>query len=567
MKYVKIARLFSIAIILSLLIMAVPATPAQAAASITVVPDEGPIGSRVTIAGTGFNKSTSTTDKYAVVFFSSQEATTIDDIDSDVTIYEKVKDGVWLDENGEFEVTFTVPDILNDGATTKTVTGGTYYIYVNHYLSVTPPTLAPRITAVAEFTVTAGTMELDPAKGPVGTEVAITGAEFSGGKSIAISYDGAAVDIAGGDTKTDSSGEFVSTILIPDSTAGKHTITVTVSGSQVSADFTVEPELILNPTSGTANTTVTARGTGFDRREDVIVYFNNVGMATTTSDGNGSFTASFAVPELEAGIYDVEAEDESNNIDTVKFTVTVPPPPAPSPAPAPSPTPAPSPITASISATSGNVGMDIIVGGAGFEADSKVTIKYDGEEVATANADSSGIFVAAFKIPMSKHGDHIITISDGDNTEQFTFTMESEAPPVPAPLLPEMGVRVKSPIMFDWDDVEDDSPPVTYTLQIATSQNFASGSVVLEKEELTDSEYTITEVEKSRLAGKDTPYYWRVRAMDGASNEGEWTGAGEFYLSQPFAMPKWALYTIFGIGGLLLFAIGYWFGRRTAYYY
>ncbi|MFQ6121667.1 MAG: IPT/TIG domain-containing protein [Dehalococcoidales bacterium] len=561
MKYTRILRIFSIAIILALLVAAVPATPAQAVGTLVLVPDEGKIGDEIVVAGEGFNKSTATSDKYAAIFFSSQEATLIDDIDEDVTIYEKVEDGIWLDENGEFEVTFTVPTELNDGSTDRDVTTGTYYVYACHYVGTT---LATRIRAIAEFTVIGGEITLDLDSGPVGTEVEITGTDFSSNESITIEYDGSEVDIEDGDTQTTSGGSFTSIILIPESTAGAHTITVTVAGSEVEAEFTVEPEIFLNPLSGSANTTVTVSGTGFARRQEVVVYFNNVGLATATTSTGGSFDTEFIVPELGTGIYDVEAEDEDENLDTAKFTITVPPP--PSPEPTPSPAPPPSLTTASISSTTGPVGSDLIVGGAGFEAEGDITIKWDDEEVATVTADASGIFVAAFRIPASKHGDHTITISDGTNTHELTFTVESTPPPVPTPLLPEMGVKVKSPISFDWEDVTDESLPVTYTLQIASNRDFSDASMVLEKAELTESEYTVTPEEELKLVPQEAPYYWRIRAIDGALNEGDWTGAGIFYVTAPFGMPSWALYALIGLGGLLLFIIGYWLGRRTAYY-
>ena len=59
----------------------------------------------------------------------------------------------------------------------------------------------------------------------------------------------------------------------------------------------------------------------------------------------------------------------------------------------------------------------------------------------------------------------------------------------------------------------------------------------------------------------------RVRAINAASNEGMWVGAGEFSVAAPFAIPDWALYTLMGLGGLFLFGLGYWLGRRTAFYY
>ena len=564
MKYAKIIRVFSIIIVLSLLLVALPASPAQAAREITLDPEEGSIGDRIEIGGEGFNKSTEDYDRYATIYFSSEEASTLDDIDDEVNTYEVVKDGLWLDEDGAFETTFTVPDELNDGDDDEDVVSGTYYVYVCHYGY-------PDIRAVADFVVTGGEIEIDPEEGPVATEVEITGTDFSSDKDITIEYDGDDVDIENGDDETDNDGEFTSYILIPESTAGDHTITVTVSGSEVEAEFTVETEIILSPTSGEAGTEVTVSGTGFGRRNEVLIYFNSAGMATVTADSGGSFDATFNVPELDAGIYDVEAEDEDENLDKAKFTITVPsspaPAPAPAPTPSPAPSPAPSPTNVNIKPTSGQIGTYVSISGTGFEPDGEVSIEYDDKELTTVPTDNYGLFLSVFEIPTSKSGDHTITISDGTNTEELTFTVESVPPPVPAPLLPAMGVETKLPVSFDWRDVTADSPPVTYTLQIATGKDFSASSIVLEKKGLTKSEYTVTEGEAIELIGQEAPYYWRIRAIDAASSEGDWTGAGEFYVSTSFSLPSWVIYTLLGLGGLVLFGIGYWMGRRTAYYY
>ena len=34
-----------------------------------------------------------------------------------------------------------------------------------------------------------------------------------------------------------------------------------------------------------------------------------------------------------------------------------------------------------------------------------------------------------------------------------------------------------------------------------------------------------------------------------------------------FAIPEWSLYTLMGFGGLFLFGLGFWRGRRSAFYY
>ena len=102
-------------------------------------------------------------------------------------------------------------------------------------------------------------------------------------------------------------------------------------------------EITLHPASGEVSTTVTVGGTGFGIRKEAIIYFNNIGVATTTTDTQGNFNITFDVLELAAGIYNVDAEDEEGNTARAKFTIAVPPKPEqptvePTPVP-PSPTP------------------------------------------------------------------------------------------------------------------------------------------------------------------------------------------------------------------------------------
>jgi hypothetical protein len=558
MKYAQTFRITVVVLILSMLVLAMPVALAQETRSIELWPLKGKIGETIEVIGQGFNKSTESTDKYAAIFFSSQEATTSDDIDDQVEAYKLVAEGVWLDEDGALEATFTVPGKLDDGDDEEDVIAGTYYVYVCHYYVVN--VLAPRIRAVAEFTVTFGEITIDPDSGSVDTLAEITGTDFTANTSIAIEYDGSEVDLESGDDETDSQGEFVSSIIIPESIAGAHSITVTVSGTEATTEFTVEPEIFLSATSGEAGTMVTVEGAGFGRKKNVVIYFNNSEVSTATTDVRGSFSTAFNAPDLPAGIYGVEAKDESKNSGTSKFTIVIP---APTPPAAPPPSTQPPSPTVSTSSTTGSVGTDIAISGASFAAGGTVTIEYDGVKVTTAIADAEGFFMTTFKVPASKYGGHTITISDGINSEESNFIVESEAPPVPAPLLPKMGANVKPPISFDWEDITDDSLPITYILQIAASSEFSAASMVLEKQGLMESKHTVAKAEATKLVEQEAPYYWRVRAIDAASNEGEWASASRFSIAPSFTMPSWAIYAIIVLGVVLIFGFGIgWFTRR-----
>ena len=115
-----------------------------------------------------------------------------------------------------------------------------------------------------EFTVeNVAEITLDHDEGIVGTEVEISGIGFDSNEDIIVEYDDNEVDIESGDSDTDNDGEFVCTIIIPESTAGDHTIKVTGddSGVEAEATFTVEPQISISPESGAAGDTVTVSGT------------------------------------------------------------------------------------------------------------------------------------------------------------------------------------------------------------------------------------------------------------------------------------------------------------------
>ncbi|MBA7708573.1 hypothetical protein ES703_117475 [subsurface metagenome] len=271
-------------------------------------------------------------------------------------------------------------------------------------------------------------------------------------------------------------------------------------------------------------------------------------MVTGSTDTDGSFTISFDVPAVGPGKYVVEAKDDDNNSAKAGFSMTT--------------DISISPVTGQSSP--GYVGDEVTISGTGFIPDHKITITYTSTPaVFTTRSEDDGSFSYTFTVPKSEPGEHTITATDGTNSLEVTFFMESTAPAIPKPLLPLMDAKPEQPITFDWQDVTDPSG-VTYTLQIAKDKNF---TILVVDEELTKSEYTIPETVELESTKKDEPYWWRVKATDGAGNESGWTGAGSFHVGFVFAMPDWVIYLLIGLGGILLFFIGFFVGRRTGYSY
>lgn len=172
----------------------------------------------------------------------------------------------------------------------------------------------------------------------------------------------------------------------------------------------------------------------------------------------------------------------------------------------------------------------------------------------------------------------VLAESQPASSENTTATksMDSTPPSPPALLQPEMGAKAKAEAHFDWTEVTDPSG-VTYTLQIANGEEVfnseAAESYELEKTGLTLSEYTLAKSEKLQPVSKKRPLYWRVKAVDGASNESEWSNVGSFYVG--FYLSQQSL--IYGIGNIrdadqikiiigifvvILALLAFWLGRR-----
>ena len=164
-------------------------------------------------------------------------------------------------------------------------------------------------------------------------------------------------------------------------------------------------------------------------------------------------------------------------------------------------------------------------------------------------------------------GQHTITVTDGTNTDEISYTVESIPPVNPPMLVPLPGAKVNSPATFDWDDATDDNEPVSYALQISSDSGFSEGTVLINKTALATSSYILTEQEELELAKQEIPYYWRIKAIDAASNESSWSTPAQFYISPPFNFPTWATIILLIVGGIILFGLGYWLGRRTAFFY
>ena len=507
--------------------------------SISVIPTSGGIDDYVEIEGTHFEAN-----ETVYFYFSKESASVGDDIDSDVENYEAVEAAV-ASSSGYVDGYFYVPDELTDGDTDENVVSGTYYVYATYEDS-------DEIVARDTITIIATELSLSPTTGAVGTKVKVTGSGFGGNEGIDITFGSTSVDIDSGDDETDSSGDFTSYFLVPEATKGKHTVTAEVGSDEGEADFTVEPAIEIDPEDGAVNDRVIVTGTGFEGNDDISITFDGVTQTTGESDSYGSFEATFNVPEATPGTYKVEADTAEASF-TISTSVSISP-------------------TTTLNSP-GYVGDEITISGTGFKANSDIEITYASTPVTfTTTSKSDGSFSYTFEVPPSTAGEHTITATDGVSVASASFVMESTPPETPPPLQPYMDGKASSKAYFDWEDVvtnidgqPEQSLPITYDLQVATDENFTEK--VVNKTGLTTSEYTLTKDEALESNSDEIPYYyWRVRAVDAASNASQWTGTGIFKVGFIFNFPGlsgWGLYVLIGVGAVVLFFIGLWVGRRS----
>ncbi len=584
MKNKKIISIFGFITILSLLFAVLPVLPAYTVVTrsytITIDPNQGDIGTSVTLKGVcspapiGFME--------ANIYFSPNNlsiganftsAQTYTRLITPITIQTVENVGILA---GNFTATFTIPGTIPSsnnsmvsGTVAKTVSVGTYYIYI----TITTISGTTAVVAKATYTLTQPTLApLSTSSGPAGTNIAISGSYFPKNAPLAFKFETTTLTPTDGDTShTKADGSFFSYITIPGGyDKGSHTIYVTVgtgsSAITVSATFTVTGTITptidsITPETGVAGTSVEITGSNFPPNEVINVSFDdydvNIIWGDTTTSTAGDFDTRITIPsDADARVHIIKVTAGASSdfkYFTVVATQTTTPPPVLN-----------TPID--IDPTSGSVNSTIGISGSSFLANHAITITFSGTQVKQTTTDETGHFLTSFQVPSKPSGNNTVSATDGTNTGTKTFIIESTTPPIPPPQRPLMGEAASSPVTFDWDNVTDLSMPITYKLQVATSANFDTDSLIINKSGITDSQYTLTADEMKKLSTGVT-YYWREKAVDAAFNESAWTGANEFSVAKGFDFSGWPLYLVIGIGALFLFLLGIWLGRKTAYSY
>jgi hypothetical protein len=286
-------------------------------------------------------------------------------------------------------VSFTVPEA---------VAGNGHTVRVTDALGNTKTvvfTINPQITV--------STSTLAP-----GDEFSFSGRGFSASSQISILLDNTPINII---VTSSTLGTVPNTFVKPPSiSAGAHTLRISdASGQFAVATLNSTSQLSISPSGGVVGSKAELTGVGFKANSVVSVTFNGALVNTTpaiVTDSIGNFKATFTVPGAAAGTYNVTASDGLGSAST-KFSTA--------------------PIALPTGVSTGPVGTSIPISGLGFISYSLISVKFDNVSVGTTKADENGGFLFNLTLPASTAGIHKVTASDGTNSLTFDVTVTPSA--------------------------------------------------------------------------------------------------------------------------------------------
>ena len=519
---------------LAICLVAIPAfiTPVQASLeSISLSVTEGCVGDKITVHGKGFLTG-KTVDVY----------------------YDGVLQGTAEVERGKtcphgfFDISFTVPECCQ----------GRYEVYAED---------TSGRSDTEQFKVNPG-IALDTNSGHVGDDIEVTGGGFPCGASgINIRYyrdDDSYVDFPVATEADDEDGSWEEGFSVPASATGGHTIDAYYDDDKHTlsevreASFKVKPIITLNPDSGCVGDIIAISGTGFESDADIELRQDDGKFGEYYADEYGSWgVVSFTIPPDSKGSHVIEAFYSGSSMAIASATfdlgagITLQP--------------------ATTLSSPGHVGQTFSVTGKAFDPYVAVSISYQNETTQDF-ADANGNLPAFTFVAHGKYGEQYVNASYNGNTARSAIFYMEGTPPDEPWLNAPVGVSVgffgsfvgRICPTFTWSNVTDPSGIASYDLEIYDGDNSAiSISIPIEAVSLHGDIVAYSLPGEYALAYGN--YYWKVRAIDGAGNEGNWAEAKSF---RSGLLPQWAMATVaMALFLAIIIGVAIFIRRRRGYYY
>ena len=265
---------------------------------LTVSPEDGPVGTNVTVEGHGFAEDEE--DIELRYYLNGNYAT--------------IAENITADEDGSWEKSFLIPPSAKG----------------NHKIDAKSDESSLAQVKDATFEVTPG-ISIAKSSGSVGENIMMTGSGFAGNeRDISILFAGEEVET---EIRADATGYWEESFDVPEMPTGTYSVTAegehTRQGDINALSFNITPGLLLSPAEGHVGTNVTVAGRGFAANKNVVIKYEGNQKATATTNNKGSFDVSFVVPESQHGGRLVTAGDAAGNNATAIFTLESDPPPIP----------------------------------------------------------------------------------------------------------------------------------------------------------------------------------------------------------------------------------------------
>jgi hypothetical protein len=467
--------------------------------SVKIDPEEGPVGTAVTLNGYGFTASQDIQVKFKDTVIATTKANSV----------------------GSWEVSsYTIPSTPRGGYIFKVeAKEGTVWVgWVNKNFTVTP-----KITAT-------------PSLGTVEQTIKIDGTGFaSEEEGIKVTFDGEVVK--SNILPADVNGSWSAFIVVPPCQVD--TYLIDASGELTRArdvpdvEFIVGAGVSVEPSLAYVGDTITVAGGGFAPGETGIkvTFDGQVVAADIPADTDGVWESSFVLPVSTYGSHTVGASG-----DTTKPAVTT--------------TLDTKARIEELSPVEGARGDSVSLTGSGFSANEDLTVTVGGVTASgSMQTQSNGNVAISFQVPKGvATGKQTVKVTDeGGATDSLDFTVKDKVLPTPLPTLPADESKLRSGVVtFQWQGITSGSD-VTYILQISETAGFTS--IFRSKSGIEELSYQLTEEE---ALPKGT-YYWRVKAVDDYDNESNWSDSSMLTAS-PIPTWVWVVVGIVVLIGLMVVA-------------
>ena len=243
-----------------------------------------------------------------------------------------------------------------------------------------------------------------PTSGPVGTNVTITGENFTG--ATAVTFNGASQPTF----TVNPAGTQITAAVPAGATTGKIAVTTPVSTATSASDFTVilAPAITgFSPASGPVGTSVTISGTNLTGA--TVVKFNGVNAPSFTVNSATQITA--AVPANATTGPIAVTTPGGTAASATHFTVTTP-----------------APTITSFAPTSGPVGTSVTISGTNLTG--ATSVKFNGVNQPAYTVNAGGTQITAAVPATATTGPIAVTTLGGTATSSTNFTVTAAVPPI-----------------------------------------------------------------------------------------------------------------------------------------